>query len=96
MGFPDIYFDELHLLMVFLVDLLETHGPFDIRRSGEASKDQSYRGFPLETAQVQWVLSVDFPKLKVWRQVADFGGLGIVFFLPRGGLVTVLDSSHII
>jgi hypothetical protein len=48
MSFPDVDFNEFNLTLEFLVDLMKTHGPLDIGRSGETSEDQGYWRFPLE------------------------------------------------
>jgi hypothetical protein len=49
--FTDVDGEELHVCMVLRKQLLDTHGAFDIRRSGKAAKDQRHRAFPAESGK---------------------------------------------
>lgn len=95
MGFPDVYFDKLDLLLIGLVEFVETHGPVYVRWSRKASKDQDNRLYALKAAQYNGIFTVDISQLKIRGLVTEFWCLGVVFFLPGGCFVAVLDCAHI-
>ena len=73
MRFPDIDIDKLNLLMEFLINFGETHGPVYVRWSSETSEDQSYRFFPLKTAQADGVFTMDVKQFKIGGRIASTG-----------------------
>ena len=59
MCFTNVYHQEFYTVTVLCVQIMETHGSFDERRSGEAAENKRNRfSFP-EVRQTNRVLSVD-------------------------------------
>ena len=68
--------------MILLVKVVETHGPADIRWSGEAAEDQSHWFAVAKIGQADWILPVEVVELKIRCRVPGFRSAGVVFVLP--------------
>ena len=77
------------MLAIFLVNVFETHGPFDVGGSGIAAKDEGDRLLPTELGEVDDIFPFDITEFKIGRDVTCSGCGFVVVFLPGGGFSPV-------
>ena len=92
MCFTNVDCQELHAVVILLIEISETHGPFDIGRSGEATEDQRHWLATLEVRETNGILTVHIVQLEIWSDVPNFGRKSIEPLLPGTIFSPVLST----
>ena len=82
------------MVVIYSVKIVETHGPFNKGRSGEAPENQGNRLLPFEVCQARRSLFPGIKQFKVRRRVTRPGSFGIIFLLPGPVLSSYLHGSN--
>jgi hypothetical protein len=94
MGFADVDVEELHPLVVLLVQVVKTDRPFDVGGSGETAEDQGNGFLASKIREVHRILAMDVGQLEIRGQITYLWCPGIEFGLPGGGFCAIGDSRH--
>jgi hypothetical protein len=82
MCFSNINHEELHTVIILLMEVVETHGPLHIGWSGIATENQRYRLPGPEAGEANGVLTVYVVEFEIRGDIPDFRCKGIVLLLP--------------
>ena len=93
MGFPYIYNYELHLVMVFLKEVMETYGPLRKGRSCKTPKYQAHRLLAPEIRKADGIFALCVLKLKIRSHISQLGCRRIELLLPSPGLLPILTHA---
>ena len=92
MCFTNVDCQELHAVVILLIEVVETHGPFDVGRSGEATEDQRHWLTTLEVIEANGILTIHIVQLEIWSDVPSFGRKIIEPLLP-GTIFSLISST---